>query len=356
MTLKSLREFIVRCLVGNLVTKLMALAIALALWAFAYTFSYVPSVRYSVPVRVPGREGWSVSVETEGNNDRQTVDVEFLYPRRFQSQVDQLFRTGGAVYAQVGPGEALDETGSDIQDIKKVPLTEQDLVVNRALGIKVIRFDPAKINLHYVRETSKSVIVHPRLSDPPSDYQATTPYCTPRAVTVRGPKNIISSATEIDTEVIDISAPVPMPNLQDWSLTVRARLTPYVTVAGQRYPVTVSEDTVECLITLTRVPAERVFENVPIQLLAPPNYPYVASLRDGESATSVRVSGPASVIKSLNAENIVLFVNVGSLKPSEVYDTAAIEADIVGVPNADRLSVTLGSPDRAVKVTEPNPK
>jgi len=352
MPLKSLKELIVKPLLNNMVAALMALAMALALWVFAYNFSYAPPAMFSVPVRVPASQGWAVSMD---GNDRQTVDVEIKYPRRFQSQVEQLFRTDGAVYAQVRPGDALNEAGDDAQDIK-VTLKEADLVVSRALGINVIQFHPSNITLHYVREMRKSLEVLPLKTDPPADYQvAYVPYCTPRTVTVRGPKNIISGATGIETELIDISAPVPGPNLPEWTVTATARLVPYVTVGNQRYPVTLSEETVQCRITLVRASIERTFENVPIMLLEPPDYPYVASLREGESATSVRVRGPASIVNSLKPENIVLYVDVRGLKPIELYHTEPIEAEIVGVPNAGQLTITLGSPDRAVKVAEPNP-
>ncbi len=348
MTLKSFKDLIVKRLLNNMVAKLMALAMTLALWVFAYNFSYAPPATFTVPVRVPGSAGWAVSSE----NDRQTAEVEVIYPRRFQSQVDQMFRTLGLVYVQVRPGDALVESGPDAQDVK-ISLKEADLMVNRALGIKDIKFHPGSITLHYVREMSRSLRVIPRVSEPPANYQvAYEPYCTPTAVIVRGPKNIISGATGIETEVIDVSAPIPMPNLQDWPVTATPRLVPYVTVGGRRYPVAISEETVQCRILLTRTSEERTFENVPIMLLAPPDYPYVASLREGESTTSVRVRGPASVVNSLKPENIVLFVDVRGLKPIDLYHTTAIEADIIRVPNAGLLSITLDSPDRAVKVTE----
>ncbi len=350
MPLKSLKELIVKPLLKNIVAALMALAMALALWVFAYNFSYASPERFSVPVRIPASPGWAVSMD---ENDRRTVEVEISYPRRFQSQVLQLFRTEGAVYVQVRTDDALgDEGGGDAQD-KKVTLKETDLVVSRALGINDIQFHPRSITLHYVREMRKSLDVVPRLTDPPADYQvAYVPYCTPRAVAVRGPKNIISSATGIETELIDISAPIP--NLPEWTVTATARLVPYVTVGDQRYPVTLSEETVQCRISLVRASIEKTFENVPILLLEPPDYPYVASLREGESTTSVRVRGPASVVNLLKPENIILYVDVRGLKPIELYHTTPIEAEIIRVPNAGQLTIALGSPDRAVKVAEPS--
>ena len=352
MPLKSFKELIVRPLWNNMVAALMALAMALALWVFAYNFSYAKPERFTVPVRIPTSPGWAVSMD---DNDRRMIDVDITYPRRFQSQVEQLFRTEGAVYVQVRPGDTLNEAGEDTQPIK-VNLKESDLVVSRALGINDIQFHPHSITLTYVREMRKNLDVLPRLSDPPADYQvAYVPYCTPRAVAVRGPKDIISNATGIETEIIDISAPSPGPNLPEWTVTTTARLVPYVTVGTERYPVTLSEDSVQCRISLVRASIERTFDNVPIMLLAPPDYPYVASLREGESATSVRVRGPASVVNSLKLEDIILFVDVRGLKPIELYHTTPIEAEIVRVPNAGQLTITLGSPDRAVKVAEPTP-
>ena len=110
---------------------------------------------------------------------------------------------------------------------------------------------------------------------------------------------------------------------------VPARIPSSVTFEGKSYPITCT-DQVQCHIHLARVLVEKSFTEVPIELLVPPGYSYVATLLR-ESTTNVQVSGPKSAIETLKKENIVLYVDVRDPKlvPQETPYTQPIYAQIV---------------------------
>ena len=75
---------------------------------------------------------------------------------------------------------------------------------------------------------------------------------------------------------------------------------------------------------------EKTFTEVPIELLVPPNYSYVATLLR-ERTTDVQVTGPKSIVDALKKENIVLYVDVRDPKlvPQDTPYTQPVHAQIV---------------------------
>ena len=108
-----------------------------------------------------------------------------------------------------------------------------------------------------------------------------------------------------------------------------ARSPSSVTIGDKSYPISCF-DVVECHIRLVRQSIDRKFTDVPIELLLPPGYAYVATpLR--ERATDVQVTGPQHEVDELKKENIVLYVDLRDPKlvPQETPYTQPIYAEIV---------------------------
>lgn len=331
-------------LTSNMVAKLMALAMAAALWLYAFSFSYVPSTTVPIALQVTVPEGWSI------DNPPFVTEVEVNYPRRFSPQVEQAILTGAIHVACVAPPP------EDADEPVVIELRDSNLVAPRSLGIRVVRFVPDnRLSLRLIREITRNLPVIPRVSEPPPGYTISYKGPIPATVPVRGRKDIVSRARGIATIEIDISAPPPVTAVE-WSIQPTVGLISNVEVDGVQYAVEVEQAEVQCLIILNQVQSEKLFENIPIQLMAPPDYPYQATLREGESAANVTVRGPVSVVDAVRPENIVLYVDVRDLKPRELPDIQRVEAQILRTPRASELFVTPSIMDVRVKISQPPPK
>ncbi len=341
---KTLGEFFLRHLLGNVGAKVMALVMAVALWMFAYVFSYTTPKEHDVAVEVRTAGGWSVTTGVG-----LTTKVSMVYPRRLAETVAQEIRDRRIrVECEVPP----DPSGGDAQ-IVSMRLKESNLVVARALGIKDVQFIPPELRFPIVREVTRPLPVLVRTSPPPPGYEiAYRPYAMPSRVEVRGRKDVVNRATGIETAEIYISDPPPG-TPPEWVVQPpRAALARHVVVDGQNHPVLVEQD-VQVRVDLRMLRTEKAFSGVPIRLLMRQDNPYAVSVR--EQSSDVRVRGPATIVDALKPENVVLYVDLTKLAPAAVNYTQPVEARVVNAPRSDDLVVTPAVTTCAVKISEPAP-
>lgn len=340
---KSIGEFLVRHLFGNVSAKIIALVMALGLWVFAYTFSYsTDSEPRSVPVVLRTPPGWTVVAGTD-----MTTGVKLVYPRRLAVSVADELRAG-RIHVEC---EAIaDPSNPNDNQTVKIVLKESNLVASRDLGIKEVVFAPSELRMQIVREITRPLPVIVNKSSPPPGYEiAYRPYVSPSRVEVRGQKDIVSRANGIETAEVYISDPPP-DNAPEWAIQPRVRLQPQVTVDGRSYPVAVEQD-VQVRIVLKMKRTEKSFPGLPIRTMGRQDNPFVVSVR--EQTSDVKVLGPSNVVESLKPENIVLYVDVTKLTPAAVNWTQPVEARVIDVPRSDEIVVTPSVSTCAVKVSEP---
>ena len=320
MPLKTFGEFVRNHVLNNFLAKVMALAMALGLWFYAYIGSTTEYNDFPIPVHVHASEGWSVV-----HSENLQVTATLSYPRRFDNRFKQELSAGKTyIDCNVAP-----EQNSLDQQSVTVPLKKELLVTSGDFSLKVGGFNPSKLQIELIRETSKMVRVIPKTSAPPG-YVVAYAFPLTATVMIQGREDIIAQLvkTGIETEEMDISPPPP--DAPEWDIQqVPARIPSSVTVGDKNYPITCSEP-VECHIHLVRESIERSFNEVPIELLVPPGYAYVATpLR--ERATEVLVTGPKHDVDDLKKESIVLYVDLRSptLVPQETPYTQPIYAQIV---------------------------
>ncbi len=323
MPLKTFGEFIRNHVFNNFTAKVMALAMALGLWYYAYISSTTEYNDFPIPVHVHAGEGWSV---VHGENLQVTVTLS--YPRRFDNQFKQEL---GAGRTYIDCNVAPEPSALDQQTVT-VPLKKELLVTLGDFSLKIGGFNPSKLQIELIRETSKMVRVIPKTTAPPG-YRVEYAFPLTATVMVQGREDIIAQLvkTGIETEEMDISPPPP--DAPEWDIQqVPARIPSSVTIEDKSYPISCS-DVVECHIHLVRLSIEKNFTEVPIELLVPPGYAYVATLLR-ERTTDVQVTGPKDDVEKLQKDDIVLYVDVRDAKlvplvPQETPYTQPIYAQIV---------------------------
>jgi hypothetical protein len=324
MPLKTVGDFVRNHVINNFTAKVMALALALGLWLYAYIFSYTEYRDFQIPVIVHVGEDWSVL-----HGEKLQVTAKLSYPSRFEEQFKQDL---GAGRIYINCNVAPEPSALDQQTVPVFPKKEP-LVTSRDFSLKIMSFSPSTLQIELIRETVRMVSVLPKTSLPPPGYRVEYAFPVTAAVMIRGREDIIAQLvkTGIETEEIDISSPVPG-NLHEWDMQqVPARIPSSVTIGGKSYPVTCT-DQVQCHIHLTRVLVERSFTEIPIELLVPPGFPYVAALHPpSQNTTNVQVTGPKSVVDALKKENILLYVDVRDPKlvPQETPYTQPLYSQIV---------------------------
>jgi hypothetical protein len=351
MPLKTFGEFIRKHVFNNFTAKVMALAMALGLWFYAYIGSYTQYDVFEIPVHVHVGEGWSV---VHGENLQ--AKVKLSYPRRFEDQFKRELSAEKKTYIDCTVTPALD------QKPVTVSLNKELLVTSRDFSLKIESFKPSELQIELIRETARMVPVLPKTSASPPGYSVEYVFPLPATVMIRGREDIIAQlAKGIETEKMDISSPPP-PNKDEWDLQqVPARIPSSVTIGDKSYPIACT-DQVQCHIHLTRVSVERSFTGVPIELLVPPGYPYVAT-HYRESTTDVQVTGPKSAVDALTKENIILYVDVRATKvlvPQETPYTQPIYAQIVDEHQRPRIITDMvikpAVSTCAIKISEAKPK
>jgi hypothetical protein len=352
MPLKTAGEFIRNHVINNFTAKVMALALALGLWLYAYIFSYTEWRDFQIPVHVHASENWSV---VRGENLQVTARLS--YPRRFEEQFKQEL---GAGKMHIDCDVAPEPSALDQQTVT-VSLKKEPLVTSQNFSLKIMSFDPSELHIELIRETGKMVPVLPKTSKPPPGYRVEYAFPVTATVMIRGREDIIAQlAKGIETEEIDISSPVPG-NLPEWDMQqVPARIPSSVTIGGKSFPITCT-DQVQCHIHLTRVLKERTFTEVPIVLLLPPGYAYVATpVR--EHATDVLVTGPIGDVEALKKDNIVLYVDIRDPKlvPVDTPYTQPIYTQIVDENQRPRIITDMvvkpAASTLAIKISPATPK
>lgn len=343
MAKKTFKTRIAESFKGNLSAKLMALLMAIALWFYAFDFSQVV-LTSSNPMRVPVkivRPGWSVDQKTD------RVNVTASFPRKNEEQIKQLLRDGQIMIEVSAEPE---NTGPDEQE-KTVVLNETNLRAPKDLEIRPLAFDPPELTFRFIRETTVNVRVIPVITEPPPGYDANV-FSFVSSVRVRGRKDIVTELQQrgLRTEPIDISSPPPE-NAPVWNPSAIALLPSEVEVAGEKHRIW-TDESIPVRIDLTRKSTSRKIAGIPIQLLIPPAFPYIASLH-GEQFVDVTVQGPPELVDILTPENITVYMEVAGLTVSELPQHQEFVAHVKGIQRADQISVRTDVPEGKVRISQP---
>lgn len=297
-----------RAIFGNFWLKLSALAISVGIWFYADS-RLIQEMDVEARLSIVPPDGYEVVFQ-----DHQTTRIRVVGPRSLLSSVQ-----------------------SDIAENLTYRLTEQQLEdgwatlrVDRTwlqpfvpesdvIQLRFRRVSPPQVKIFVSPTVERVLPVEVRTSGklPPGIHLVELPSCSPSQVTVRAAAVAFDAVSSVSTEELpiwDVRADVHRPlRLMD---EVRVLLE-----NGARATVrlTLSQSSVDASIRVTGEPEqERRFENVAVEFLRPPGFPYVAQIAEGEGAVSVTVRASPANLRKLRPDRVRAYVDVGSLADVQI--------------------------------------
>lgn len=292
---------------GNIPTKLMALVMAVALWLYAINrhtgdLTEVVSLTVSVP------EGITV---LEQNFEEITIHLRG--PQNVIDTVADMIKD-----RKVLARYTVRESPNMIEDQVKqtIFITREHLDLPSA--VKLVSVYPDKVDIVLGKLQKKRLKVNlQKKGEPAIGYTVANEFVFPGEVEVTGPLNALKEATFIHTVPIDIGGITGEQNRTfPWRIEIDQKV---IIKRGDKtisVPVVCNED-VRVWLQIVEQQDTRLFEKMKIKIIGPAEYPYTIKLQDEFS--NVRVKGPKLLLDKLNAEDIVLYIDVTSLKPPGPY-------------------------------------
>ena len=153
--------------------------------------------------------------------------------------------------------------------------------------------------------------------EPAIGYAISNEFIFPGEVEAIGPLNMLKEASFINTIPVDISGITSEQNRTfPWRIGIDQKVIVKRGDKNVSVPVTCNED-VRVWIQIVEQQETRSFEKIRIKVMRPSEYPYEIKLQD--EYANIKVKGPKLVLDKLNTEDVVLYIDVTSLKPPGPY-------------------------------------
>lgn len=321
---------------SNYQLKLIALAIGLAIWYYANS-RLKEEVTVNVPLHINVPDGYELVYQSHPRVQMRIIGSHSLIQRRQEESrqnylsmsvgLDREDFSGGLVKLEVDAGWLNVPESELVQlDVGSLEPTTVRVYVSEI----VERIMPVSVNLY---------------GEPRTGYEVGAYNAMPDSVSVRGPAVALDQMSEISTEEISI-----------WDARDNLRrMVPLQTkesidIIGEgEVRVALSPDPPQVAVNVEIVGEreEYTYENIPVQLLMPPDFLYDASIAEGESTVSVVIEGTPQQIERIRAEDFHVYVMLGGLSKEEIAPGASH-------PYKQRVYVRL-QPDSPVRIIKQYP-
>ncbi|MGR3317181.1 MAG: CdaR family protein [Candidatus Anammoxibacter sp.] len=292
---------------GNMRVKLMALAMAIALWFFAVN-------RYTEEIT-------------------EVVDVEILMPPGF-TMLSQ--STNSVIVSLKGPQELIDQVSSLISDHKikarcqipvdidglddpiKKTITISRNNLNLPDDIRIESIYPGSVDVEFSRLEKLYLNVGLQKSGhPATGYTIENEFVYPGEVEVTGPSSLLKLVSHINTKPIDITGITTEKNKTfPWTIDLEQNIE--IKRDGKTLVVPIKcDEQVRVWFSISELQGVKTLENVKIAILHPADYPYQVTLQDEN--VNLTVKGPKLMVNKLTNEDVLVYVDVSSLKPPGPY-------------------------------------
>ncbi|NUO07702.1 MAG: hypothetical protein HUU08_03325 [Candidatus Brocadia sp.] len=292
---------------GNILTKLMALVMAVALWLYAINrhtgdLTEVVKLTVSVPEGIAILEQSAEEISAHLRGPQNVIDTleDMIKDQKIQARY------------------TVQESPNMIEDqIKQtIFITRENLDLPTA--VKLVSVYPDKVDILLGKLQQKKLKVNlQKKGEPAIGYTIANEFIFPGEVEVTGPLNALKEASSINTVSVNIGGITTEQNRTfPWRIEIDQKV---IIKRGDKnisVPIVCKED-VRVWLQMVEQQDTRLFEKIKIKIIEPAEYPYEIKLQD--EFANVRVKGPKLLLDKFNTEDIVLYIDVTSLKPPGPY-------------------------------------
>ena len=292
---------------GNILTKFMALVMAVALWLYAIN-RQTEDVTEVVKLNVSVPEGITVLEQSA-----EEITIHLRGPQSIIGSVEDMIKD-----RKIQARYIVKESPEGIEDQVKqtIPITRAH--INLPSAAKLVSVYPDRVDVLLGKLQQKKLKVNlQKKGEPAIGYAISNEFIFPGEVEAIGPLNMLKEASFINTVPIDIGGvTVDQNRTFPWRIGIDQKV---IIKRGDKNisaPVTCTED-VRVWIQIVEQQETRFFEKIKIKVMRPSEYPYEIKLQD--EYANIKVKGPKLVLDKLNIEDVVLYIDVTSLKPPGPY-------------------------------------
>ncbi|MCC7212160.1 MAG: hypothetical protein E3K40_01050 [Candidatus Brocadia sp.] len=292
---------------GNIPTKLMALVMAVALWFYAIN-RHTGDLTATVSLTVTVPEGITIVEQSTGE-----ITIHLQGPQNVIDTIDGMIKD-----RKISARYALKESPDVIEDQLKQSIFIRREHLDLPPSVKLLSVYPDKIDVVLGKlQRKKLKVVLQKKGEPAIGYSVANEFIFPGEVEVTGPLNALKEASSINTVPIDIGGISGEQNRTfPWRIGIDQKVTVKRGDKTISVPVVCDED-VRIWLQIMEQQDTRVFGKIKIKIIGPPAYPYLIKLQD--EFADVKVKGPKLLLDKLNTDDIILYIDVTSLKPPGPY-------------------------------------
>ncbi|NUN22118.1 MAG: hypothetical protein HUU09_01440 [Candidatus Jettenia caeni] len=296
-----------KIITGNILTKLMALVMAVALWLYAIN-RHTGDVTEVVKLNILVPDG--VAIVEQGAEE---ITIHLRGP---QNIIDGL--TSMIKEQKIQATYVIEESRTEIEDQEKQTILISREHLNIPNDVKLMGLYPDKVDVVLSKLQQKRLKVNvQKKGEPAIGYSVANEFVFPSEIEVTGPLNTLKEASSINTVPIDIDGiTIEQNRTFPWRIGIDKKITVTRGDKNISVPVECKED-VRVWLQIVEQQDTKFFEKIKIKVMSPADYPYEIKLQD--EFTNIKVKGPKLVLDKLNNENILLYIDVTSLKPPGPY-------------------------------------
>lgn len=292
---------------GNILTKLMALVMAVALWLYAIN-RHTGDLTETVELNVLAPDG--VAIVEQGAEE---ITIHLRGPQNIIDDLASMIKE-----QKIQATYVIRESRTKIEDQEKRTILISREHLNIPNDVKLMGLYPDKVDILLSRLQQKRLKVNVQKKGGPAiGYSIANEFVFPSEIEVTGPLNTLKEASSVNTVPIDVDGiTIEQNRTFPWRVEIDKKI---VIMRGDKsisVPVECKED-VRVWLQIVEQQDMKFFEKIKIKVMRPADYPYEIKLQD--EFTSIKVKGPKLLLDKLNNEDVLLYIDVTSLKPPGPY-------------------------------------
>lgn len=285
----------------------MALVMAVALWLYAIN-RHTGDLTETVELNVLAPDG--VAIVEQGAEE---ITIHLRGPQNIIDDLANMIKE-----QKIQATYVIRESRTKIEDQEKRTILISREHLNIPNDVKLMGLYPDKVDILLSRLQQKRLKVNVQKKGGPAiGYSIANEFVFPSEIEVTGPLNTLKEVSSVNTVPIDVDGiTIEQNRTFPWRVEIDKKI---VIMRGDKsisVPVECKED-VRVWLQIVEQQDMKFFEKIKIKVMRPADYPYEIKLQD--EFTSIKVKGPKLLLDKLNNEDVLLYIDVTSLKPPGPY-------------------------------------